>query len=703
MVDAKWRETLVHMISHHRALVLRFTLLAAIVGFFVGVFEAILLSLSRTVPTLLAPDVRYVIFFLAPLTDALTFGLLGLALGLVSAAMPRLTAWRLATVTAVGIGAVGAFVATSVHVLHVREISLRTVLSSVTPWAWFLAMSALACLGFRLGWHRVNHFFDPEMPRRPVPLARVLLVAVTLAASGVAYYVANRPNRAASARSIGPIPTGRPNIVLISLDSVRADHVSAYGYPRRTTPNLDRLASQGVLFENAVAASSWSLASLASIFTGLLPHQHGANLYLPLDTGPWTLAEILQSRGYETAGFNSNLGYSQRGWGIGRGFEVYEDDSSSLRHNLAATLVGRTLVKFLYYHLVCPDQFDRRNARQVNGEVLRWLRRRSNRPFFLFINYFDAHQSYLAPPPYDRRFGPISDALVRKVNSLGVALHPDRLSAGEREELVAGYDNCLAFVDEELAKLAGVLAGLPGGSNTIVIVTSDHGEAFGEHGTYQHGLSLHRELLHAPLIIVGPGIPPGQRVSYPVGLYGLFATVLDLTSGITSPFYQSSLRRFWNSGFQPGAFHDVVVSELIPPLPDFRPVSISLVTSEWHYIHDSNGRSELYHWPTDREERVDLSHSLQLERIRAQLDELLRDMIEQSVRPWRGAEYLDGLDRPGYSFLREIALGGSSRQKTHSELPRLGVAQSYFAPASSSLPKRPDQMTEELIKSLPYH
>lgn len=101
--------------------------------------------------------------------------------------------------------------------------------------------------------------------------------------------------------------------------------------------------------------------------------------------------------------------------------------------------------------------------------------------------------------------------------------------------------------------------------------------------------------------------------------------------------------------------------------------------------------------------RVDLSHSPHLERIIAQLDELLRDIIEQSVRPWRGPEYLDGLDRPGHSFLREIALGGSSQQKTHSGLPRLGAAQSYFASASSSLPKRPDQLTEELIKSLPYH
>jgi arylsulfatase A-like enzyme len=485
---------------------------------------------------------------------------------------------------------------------------------------------------------------------------------------------------------------------------VRADHLSTYGYFRPTTPNLDRLATQGVLFENAIAPSPWTLTTHASLFTGLLPHQHGADWAIPLDGGPRTLAEILRSQGYETAGFTSNLYYCQNGWGIGRGFDEYEDDSSSLRNNLAATLAGHLLAQPLYQQFVRYDLFARRNARDVNGDVLRWFRQRSSRPFFLFINYFDAHDPYLAPPPFDSRFGKLTDAVVRVVNSIDGVRVRRPLYGKDQESLVAGYDNSLAFLDDQVGKLVQVLAASPDWKNTIVIITSDHGEAFGEHVMYGHGWNAYREVLHVPLIILGPGIPAGLRASHIAPIYEIFPTVLDLALGGRPPFRRTSLRRFWTPGFQPEPFDESVVSELIPNLhgPD-RKAYITLMTAEWHYLEDSLGRAELYHWTTDPREKINLIDAPEHQGIVNELRARLRQQIAFSVRPWRGSEYLLALDQPGYSFLQEIAFGREGQNPPSSPQLRVGYAQSLFAPGNSPSRRQPVKRDEDLLRSLPYH
>ncbi|HVB29048.1 MAG TPA: sulfatase, partial [Terriglobia bacterium] len=435
-----------------------------------------------------------------------------------------------------------------------------------------------------------------------------------------------------------------PNIIFIVLDTVRADHLSSYGYARPTTPNLDRLARQGALFENAIAPTSWTLASHASMFTGLLPHQHGADWASPLPAGPWTLADILRSRGYETAGFAANLDYCQIGWGIGRGFETYVDARQSLRHNLASTVVGAALIQPLYQHFCRFDFLERQDAGEVNEEVFRWFRRRPRpqRPFFLFINYFDTHVPYYTDPPYDHRFGKVSGKLVHKLfDALQTADPVKGFTAGDRTTLIAAYDDCLAYLDAQVGRLLDFLHTSPEGRNTIVIITSDHGEAFGEQGYYSHGYNLYREVLHVPLIIAGPGVPKDVRIQHLVRTQDLFSTVLDLAGGGKTPFSRDSLARFWNPNFTPQPFDNFVVSELVPIFNEGgKQAMISLTTPEWQYIYNSSGRQELYHWIDDPLDQTDLAESAGAQATMGGLRKHLIQVVAESSEPWRGPNYL---------------------------------------------------------------
>jgi len=685
--------------AQRREVVRRFALSGGAAGLCVGLFEAALLYFIPRVPALLEPDVRFVIWFLAPPIALVFVGLLGLALGWAAARGKSVAPRRSATLATAMLGIVAAYVAATVSLLPVRTGDTLAIENVAAPAVWFVVVFAYALFIAQAFWGRVAHLFDPGTPGPFRLLAKTLAAAMVICALGLGFHVIKRPSGWAAAQA-SPSPTARrPNIVLITLDTARADHLSAYGYHRLTTPNLDRLASQGVLFENAISPSSWTLPSHASILTGLLPHQHGANSGVPLGMGLWTLAEVLKSHGYETVGFNANIFYGLTGWGMGQGFAAYEDDSSSLQHNLAATLVGRVFIQTAYQYLCRYDFFERRDARNVNRDVLRWFRRRPSRPFFLFINYFDVHNPYLAPAPYDRRFGQISEPLARQVNSMIGVNVPKPLSEEEQRSLIAGYDNCLAFLDDQVGRLVQSVDASPEGSDTIFIVTSDHGEAFGEHGLYDHGLNLYREALHVPLIIFGPGIPRGLRIAHIARIREIFPTVLDLVVGERLPFRRASLRRFWSPDFRPQPFDEVAVSELAVIFP----VPISLMTSEWHYLHNSRGEAELYHWPTDRQEKINLAGSPQHQRILQALRERLVEHAGLSLRPWRGPRYLLGLDRADYSFLRETAFG----HKLPSSLPatdlRVGASQAYFAPAPSATPSRPQAVDEELIKSLPYH
>ncbi len=532
-----------------------------------------------------------------------------------------------------------------------RGLPLLEVLTP--PFLAFVCVSALTLLVFRVGWHALSSWFDSGTPWPIAWPLRVLTAGVFLVVSGHLVLLFLKPAQGSS-RGSASGSSSRPNLVLITLDTVRADHLSAYGYARATTPNLDRAARQGVLFENAIATSSWTLPSHASMFTGLLPHQHGANYNSPLAAGSLTLAKALESEGYETAAFVANTAWFMPARRMDQGFGVYDDDSSSLLHNFRRTLCGRGFQE-VYAHLGDVGDFDRKDARQLNHEVVDWLGHRSKSPFFLFVNYYDAHDPYVAPPPYDKLFGSASASLLRRARPVSHGEHASQpLSRNETASLISAYDNSLAFLDLQVGELLTSLAKSPGGSNTVVVITSDHGEAFGEHGCYGHGgCGLNRELLHVPLIVFGPGVPSGGRVSPVVSIRGIFSTVLDVASSNGHLPLGASLRRFWIAGADPQLGDQVAVSELTPaagvvtaPVP-----SISLVTGEWHYLRDATGHSRLYHWQEDGGEETDLSASAEGLRVSQRLEQRLYALVRDSRPPWHGGDYLLAFGAADYAAL----------------------------------------------------
>src|SRR5690348_14779728 len=632
------------------------------------------------------------------------FGLWGVALGLLAARRPG--KHRIALLAAADIAAVAAFVALRIRWLHTRIVMTEFTFSSdiLIPLAAFAAGFAMVLAVASLLWKPVSRISGR------VRFTVVLFLSWGLVASGIVGlcgigYFFWRPFPPGPARGSDE-PSARPNVVFIVLDTVRADHLSSYGYSRPTTPNLDRLASRGVLFENAISPSSWTLASHASMFTGLLPHQNGADWWLPLPPGPRTLAEALQWSGYRTDGFAANFDYCQKGWGIGRGFDIYRDDSESLQRNLAGTLLGTALIQPAYQSFCRFDYLERQDARETNKQAFRWLRRPHSSPYFLFVNYFDVHVPYLTSPPFDHRFGTVSDKLVHKLfDSLQGPDPPRGITQEEQTALIAAYDNCLAFLDAQVGRLLDFLDSTPEGRNTLVVVTSDHGEEFGEQGFYSHGYNLYREAVHVPLIIAGPGIPKDVRVSHLVRTRDLFSTVLDLAGGGKTRFARDSLARFWDPKFTPKPFDNFAISELVPIFNEGgKQAMISLTTPEWQYIYQSNGRQELYHWTADPLDQVNLAQFDNAQDTLAGLRSRLIQVLADSSQPWRDQDYLFAHSANGRAFMSELM---AARKPASAQLASksrfIGAAQALDASEEippSDKPARPD---EESLKSLPYH
>jgi arylsulfatase A-like enzyme len=460
-------------------------------------------------------------------------------------------------------------------------------------------------------------------------------------------------------------PAGSPNVLLVVLDTVRADHLSLYGYERPTSPALMRLASRGVRFERARASAPWTLASHATMFTGRWPHDLDIQWLHPLRGDVPTLAEFLGGRGYATAGFVGNTLYCSYDSGLGRGFTHYEDyvldtmtavRTAQLSDALVSALVHINLAAIRTFprsalrrlqeqmaRLLSPD--DRKDARIINREFLDWLSRRQEpgRPFFAFLNYMDAHSPYVLPWGSSYRFGlaPATEADLLFLTESWP--HVDKLRVSPRERTLArdSYDNCLAYLDERLGELFDELERQGVLDQTIVIVTADHGEGLGEHNLFDHGESLYRPEIRVPLLIVQPSSGRTRGlVDEAVSLREIPATVAELVgAGAKSPFPGRSLTRLWGQppvlAAAPGAGH-WVLSELSAPnprdpnqgrSPAHRGPLFSLVMGDFVYIrHQKNRKEELFDEREDPGELKNRAHDEAMlpvvQRFRDQLDQL---------------------------------------------------------------------------------
>jgi arylsulfatase A-like enzyme len=437
--------------------------------------------------------------------------------------------------------------------------------------------------------------------------------------------------------ALPPPPAHARNVLLIVWDTVRAQNLSLYGYGRRTSPNLEKLASRGVRFERGFATAPWTLPSHASMFTGRWPHELTADWTSPLDGTDTTLAEYLTSRGYDTAGFVANLDYCSRETGLSRGFVHYEDYPVALsdvftryigigsRLDLLtpASVINRLLKERWgdTYDVIPRSKEHVKNAADVDRSFLAWLswQRMRGRPFFAFLNYNDAHSPYEVPDRSIPGFGlrPLSyvDRLTLKSWD---TLDKTQVSIAHVQMAVDVYDDSLYYLDRRLGILLGELTRRGVLDDTLVIVAADHGEHLGDHLLFFHGCSLYRQVIAVPLVIASPnGVPAGRAIGAPVSLRDIPATVVDLL-GLArgDPFPGRSLTRFWSEKNPPRAdLNEPLLMETGKPPgltnqgrePVAKGPMKGLIAEGMHYIRGGDGLEELYLLDTDLEERSNVA------------------------------------------------------------------------------------------------
>lgn len=378
----------------------------------------------------------------------------------------------------------------------------------------------------------------------------VATLGLMLAAVGLGVRILEGRNRLEGAE-LGPRRPGMPNVLLFILDTVRAADLSLYGYHHPTTPFLEELGARGVVFRRAIAPSSWTLPSHASIFTGRWPNAHDADWMTPLSPEANTLAEEFRRAGYRTGGFVGNVTYAAAETGLGQGFATYEVRRFKLGEVIHAAAVGRFMVEAPRTRNLLGESWllDRNSAEELGARFRGWLGEGdTDRPFLAFLNLYDAHLPF-DPAPADRgRFGPQStppwrSRLRRFLDGVG-PLRPRNPTW--LLESRARYGEAIASMDAEIRRIVESLERRGLLDSTILIVTSDHGELFGEDGLIGHGNGLHVNSVHVPLVIVAPGrAPAGRVVEQPISLRDLPATIADLTGIEWRRGDGHSLRPLW--------------------------------------------------------------------------------------------------------------------------------------------------------------
>ncbi len=314
--------------------------------------------------------------------------------------------------------------------------------------------------------------------------------------------------------AVFPETTSETGILMICIDSLRADHVHCYGYPRRTSPTLDSLASEGCMFARAIAQSPWTLPSHASLFTSLYLSSHGVgDARSALSPDARTVQEVLRDAGYFTGAIISG-GPILPDQGLNQGFDVYD----------ASCCTGSAT--------------DSRN-RCTHDRAAEWIERFGRAPFFLFVHYWDVHLDYVPPAPYDTLFDPGYDGVIDGKGIVGNRHIHTGMPQSDLNHLVALYDGEVAHTDTYVRRLLDTLTGANLQQRTVVVVTADHGDEFLEHGGTAHGHSLFQELIHVPLIWVAPrGGPRGCVIEDAVQLVDLAPTILEFVGLETPPEMQ---------------------------------------------------------------------------------------------------------------------------------------------------------------------
>ena len=456
-------------------------------------------------------------------------------------------------------------------------------------------------------------------------------------------------------------PPRRLNLVLVTIDTLRADRLGCYGYSKIETPNLDKLAQRGVLFENAVTHTPLTAPSHASMFTGLYPTVHKIR-----DTGGFvmqsphqTLPEVLHQQGWDTAAF---VGASvlKKQFGFNRGFAVYDDEMPKPDPR---QLSG--------------DYADRR-AGEVVDRATAWLASQSGKPYFLWVHLFDPHSPYNPPSPFREKYR------------------------------ATPYDGEVAYTDRQLGRLFAAVAKKSLPENTLIAVLSDHGESLSEHGEYTHGVFLYDSTLRIAFLLAGPAVPSGLRVTQQARAIDLLPTVLELMGIKAPPGVQGTSLAPAFTG-KPLAAPYAYIETLYPKINMGWAELRGIRTNRWKYIRAP--KPELYDLLQDPAEATNVigSHPAEVRQLEANLNGVAGgvEKVGTTMVDQRTLTQLRSLGYLGGSSAREYTLTG----KGIDPKDRLNVLKSLYlavspdarAPASQRVGLLRKALAEDLTNPTIYY
>jgi len=429
------------------------------------------------------------------------------------------------------------------------------------------------------------------------------------------------------------VNASRPNVLLITMDTVRSKSLSVCGYERETTPQLEKLAERGVTFPRAIATAPWTLPTHAGLFTGRFHHELGdLDWWAGLDETHQTLAEELAGHGYATAAFTANLNYCSYEVGLARGFAHFDDYPNTLGQIVLASSLGRAVTnsELLRESLGWHENVNRKMAEDVVDDTLAWIDGRpEGRPFFAFANFYDAHMPYLPPAEYAEMFGSLVERTGYRYDTNLIEIHdwskltPEQIRCEQDQ-----YDAAIFYLDKHLGRLFDELEERGLRDDTLIVITADHGEQFGEHSLYNHGNSLYLPNVRVPLQIALPGtVPAGVKKDDVVCLRDVPATILDLVGladGTDIP--GQSIAHHWDAEKAETAQRDTIVTECnIIEGGRRQGQAKSIVIGQYQMIIHGDNNAEIYDIDAD----VDQLYNLRPKPGGAELEKLLRGELNR--------------------------------------------------------------------------
>lgn len=421
----------------------------------------------------------------------------------------------------------------------------------------------------------------------------------------------------------------RPNILLILVDSLRIDRLGCYGYTRNISPVIDRLASEGALYENAIAASSWTLQATASLFTGLYPSQHGAswgNQFL--DESHVTLAQILRLAGYHNVGWSTNPWVSRR-TGLDRGFDEFIQLSSAFQTRSS----NRWQITFDRILINLREVFNDKGGEFLTRIATRNFPRlaKAHQPFFAFMFYLEPHMPYRARNRTARRMLPaeVKLSVARRINWRPNSYYSGKISMSKNDFEILGhlYDAEIADTDRRIGQTIKALEESGVLDDTVVIICADHGENIGHHNLMGHSHCLYDDLIRVPLIIRYPKIfRAGTRIEDQVQVHDLVTSLTRLAgvdeNVLSHLSHRYSLlpedlqlsRRTWTFAQRIRPPYEEFFA-LQDEVPNFDPAKYlrelyAIRGDSWKYIHASDGHQELFNLDEDPTECSNLYNLL---------------------------------------------------------------------------------------------